>query len=76
MNVKRFLYYLSKITLLDEIVGFLYWLLGIYGIYVLMEYTINDTIRILFLAIYIIALVIVYFTLIRKIKNYFVALKK
>ena len=76
MNVKRFLYYLSKITLLDEIVGFLYWLLGIYGIYVLIDYTKNDAVRVLFLVIYILALVIVYFTLIRKIKNYFVAVKK
>lgn len=37
MRLKKWVYYLSKITLIDEVLGFVYWVLAIYGIFFLAD---------------------------------------
>lgn len=71
MNIKKIIYYTSKFTLLDEILGFLYWAFAIYGIYLIAESINNSTILIGVLFIYIVSIVIMYFTLLKKLKYFF-----
>jgi len=71
MKPKKLIYYISKFTLIDEVLGFLYWGLAIYGIFLVTGYINNQTILIVTLCIYITSVVIIYITLLKKIKIYF-----
>lgn len=71
MNVKKLIYYTSKLTLLDEILGFLYWAFAIYGIYLIAENINNSIVLMGMLFLYIILIVIIYFTLLKKVKLFF-----
>ena len=71
MNIKKIIYYISKFTLFDEILGFLYWVIAIYGIYLITESINHSIILIGVLFIYIVLIVLVYFTLLKKVKYFF-----
>ncbi len=71
MKPKNWVYYISKFTLIDEILGFIYWGLSIYGIFLITERIESQTVLIIMLCIYIISVVIIYITLLKKIKLYF-----
>lgn len=71
MKTKSLIYYISKFTLLDEILGFIYWGLAIYGIFFIADYIKNETVVIVALLIYIIFVAIMYITIVKKITLYF-----
>ena len=71
MQLKKIIYYASKFTLLDELIGFLYWAFSIYGIFLIIEYFNNEVLRIVSLSAYVLAIVIIYLTLLKKVKDYF-----
>jgi hypothetical protein len=71
MKIKNLVYYISKLTLLDEIIGFIYWALCIYGMFFISDYIKNQTVLIVALCIYIISVAIIYITILKKIKIYF-----
>ena len=71
MKPKNWVYYISKFTLLDELLSFLYWGLSIYGIYFIVGNVTNSIVLIVILCLYIVSMVIVYITLLKKIKYYF-----
>jgi hypothetical protein len=71
MSAKKWAYYLSKFTLLDELLGIVYWALSIYGIFLIIDSGYNGIAIIPILCIYIIVVVILYIYLIKKIKLYF-----
>jgi energy-converting hydrogenase Eha subunit C len=71
MSAKKWAYYFSKFTLLDELLGIVYWALSIYGIFLIIESGYSDIAVILILCVYIIVVVILYIFLIKKIKRYF-----
>jgi hypothetical protein len=71
MKLKRLIYYVSKFTLLDEILDFIYLGLAIYGIIVIPDYIKNETVVIVALLIYMILVAIIYITIVKKIKLYF-----
>lgn len=71
MKTKSLIYYISKFTLLDEILGFIYWGLAIYGILFIPDYIKNETVVIVALLIYIIFVAIMYITIVKKITLYF-----
>lgn len=71
MKPKDWIYYVSKFTLIDEVLGFLYWVLSLYGIYLIVENINSSPILILTLCVYIVSVVIIYITVLKKIKHYF-----
>jgi len=68
---KKIIYFISKIALLDELIGLIYWAFSIYGIFLIIEHSHNQTFRIIALILYILAIAIIYLTLLKKIKYYF-----
>ena len=75
MSLKKFAYYFSKFTLFDEFLGFIYWALSIYGIFLIVENTKSQMVMIAILCIYVMTVVILYIFLIKKIKLYFKGVK-
>lgn len=71
MQFKKIIYYVSKFTLIDEIVGFIYWALSIYGIFLIVENFDGGMVELVLLAGYIVGVVVVYLTIMKKIKIYF-----
>jgi hypothetical protein len=71
MKPKTIIYYLSKFTLIDEVLGFLYWAFAIYGIYLIVGSVNSSPILIGVLCVYVVAVVIVYMTLLKKVKTFF-----
>lgn len=71
MKPKDWMYYISKFTLIDEVLGFIYWALSIYGIYLIVENIKSSPILIATLCVYIISVVITYITVLKKMKQYF-----
>ena len=71
MSQKKFAYYLSKFTLLDEILGFTYWALAIYGMFLIAGYLKSQVAMISALFIYILIVVIFYIFILKKITRYF-----
>lgn len=69
--MKGIIYYLSKITLLDEILGFAYWALCIIGLILFMDAEIDGFWKILGTFIYIPLIVLVYMMVVKKVKTYF-----
>lgn len=71
MRLNKWLFYASRFTLIGEVLGFLYWALAIYGIFLIVD-RINSKVAItLALVVYIISVTIIYLFLIKKIKTFF-----
>lgn len=71
MIPKKWAYYLSKLTLIDEILGFIYWALAIYGMFLIAGYIKSQMAMISALFIYIITVAIFYIFILKKVKRYF-----
>jgi hypothetical protein len=71
MILKKWAYYFSKFTLIDEILGFIYWALVIYGVFLIVERIENQVAIIAALFIYIVTAAILYIFVIKKMKIYF-----
>lgn len=70
MRLKRWIYYISKISLIDEILGFIYWAISIYGIFLISSHLNSSTAMIAILFTYIILVVVFYIFIIKKIKTF------
>ncbi|KGK42244.1 hypothetical protein LH51_08305 [Nitrincola sp. A-D6] len=64
-------YYISKFTLIDEILGLLYWALAIYGIFVLLSYLSNKLVIGVVLCAYIVLVVFIYIYVLKKVTAFF-----
>ncbi|MBR0568226.1 hypothetical protein J5J83_19060 [Azoarcus sp. L1K30] len=69
MNRKSWIYLLARMTLIDEIAGFIYWAAVIYGIYLLAGWLNSPLLLAGVLAAYIVVAVIVYMTVVKKVKS-------
>ncbi|MGI5310441.1 hypothetical protein [Rheinheimera sp. WS51] len=70
MAPKKWTYYLSKLTLLDEILGFIYWALASYGIFLIAGYIESQIAMICAFLIYIITVAFFYIFISKKVKKY------
>ena len=71
MHKKKWVYYISRFTLIDEILGFLYWALAIYGIFVVTSQLSGKLVTGLFLFIYVFFVVLIYMYVIKRVVNFF-----
>lgn len=71
MSPKKWVYYLSKFTLIDEILGFIYWALAIYGIFLIVGYIKSQIAMISVLLIYIVTVAVFYIFILKRVKRYF-----
>ena len=71
MTPKKLAYYLSKITLLDEVLGFIYWAFAIYGIFLIAGYIKNQIAMISVIFIYIVTVTFFYIFILKRLKKYF-----
>ncbi|MET0064709.1 MAG: hypothetical protein ABW076_00015 [Candidatus Thiodiazotropha sp.] len=71
MKSNRWLYYISKFTLLDELLGFVYWALAIYGIFLLAGQLDSTLSMVAVIAPYIVIVTLFYLFIIKKIKSFF-----
>ncbi|PKM46527.1 MAG: hypothetical protein CVV05_02295 [Gammaproteobacteria bacterium HGW-Gammaproteobacteria-1] len=71
MKPQKWAYYISKFTLLDEILGFVYWALAVYGIFLIVGCIDNQVAIVATICVYVVSVVVVYFFLIKKIKMFF-----
>lgn len=72
MFIKKIIYYLSRLTLIDEILGFLYWALTVYGMFLIIDAVENKVMVTIILIFYILFLSIFYITVVKKIKKFFI----
>lgn len=72
MFIKKIIYYLSRLTLIDEILGFLYWALTVYGMFLIIDAVDNKVMVTIILIFYILFLSIFYITVVKKIKKFFI----
>lgn len=70
MKSKKWIYRISKITLADEILGFIYWALAIYGVFIISRNVSNNIIMAIILFSYIISVTAFYIFIIKKIKMF------
>ncbi|KGK42683.1 hypothetical protein LH51_05135 [Nitrincola sp. A-D6] len=71
MQKRKWAYYISKFTLIDEILGLLYWALAIYGIFVLLSYLSNTFVIGVVLCAYIVLVVVIYIYVLKKVTAFF-----
>ncbi|MET0090751.1 MAG: hypothetical protein ABW068_12195 [Candidatus Thiodiazotropha sp.] len=71
MNANKWLYFFSKFTLLDEILGFVYWALAIYGIFLIVGALNNPIVLVIVLGVYVVSVTLFYLFLSKKIKSLF-----
>ncbi|RAU16437.1 hypothetical protein DN062_18160 [Nitrincola tibetensis] len=71
MQKRKWAYYISKFTLIDEILGLLYWALAIYGIFVLLSYLSNKLVIGVVLCAYIVLVVVIYIYVLKKVTAFF-----
>ncbi|MET0027798.1 MAG: hypothetical protein ABW101_09185 [Candidatus Thiodiazotropha sp.] len=71
MNANKWLYFFSKFTLIDEILGFAYWALAIYGIFLIVGALNNAIVMVIVLGAYIVSVTLFYLFLSKKIKSFF-----
>ncbi len=71
MTFKKWLYYFSKFTFLDEILGFIYWAAALYGLFLITRNTGSSIELIFFIAIYVVVIVILYIFALKKITKFF-----
>lgn len=64
MNVKRGFYYLAKFTLLDELLGFIYWAIALLGLFELFSYfdttSLSPVITTTVVVLYVVLVTVVY----------------
>lgn len=70
MTGKKWLYYISKFTLIDEILGFVYWALAIYGLFVIVDYIESRIAIVGILLVYIIAVSVLYIFVVKRVKYF------
>ncbi len=66
---KKYLKLFIKFTLLDEIIGFIYWALIIYGIFLISNYISNSILLGMTLIIYVVLSALGYVLGLKKLKN-------
>ncbi len=71
MNAKKFAYYLSKFSLIDEVLGMAYWIMAIYGLFSIIRYVGNHIMMASLLIIYIVAVAVFYIFAAKRIKTFF-----
>jgi len=71
MKLKKFFRLLIKFTLLDELVGFIYWAAALYGLYLITNNGLGGVVLPASLIAYIILISIVYILFLKKIKKFF-----
>ena len=69
--MKRVVHCLSRITLLDEILGFAYWALCIVGLILFIDMEMAGFWKILGVGVYIPLIAVVYIAGVKKVKAYF-----
>ncbi|WP_426370103.1 hypothetical protein [Pseudocolwellia sp. HL-MZ7] len=72
MKLKNSLKALIKFTLLDDLVGFIYWVLALYGLFLISNNISGPIYLILSLVIYIVIIAMLYILFLKKLKRYFV----
>ncbi len=68
---KKYLRLFIKFTLLDEVIGFIYWAVIIYGIFLIFNYISNSVMLGINLIIYIVASAVVYIFGLKRLKVLF-----
>ena len=76
MGAKKIFYYITKIALLDEIVGILYWAFSLYGLYLIINHISEGFIKIAAIVVYILFVVVVYMMFLKKVSSYFRRIEK
>lgn len=76
MKQKKFFRLLIKFTLLDELVGFIYWALALYGLYLMANNISGSLFLAISLSIYIVIIAVVYILFLKKLKSYFKDVKE
>lgn len=71
MNKKKWFYYLSKFTLIDEILGFLYWATVVFGLFFIPGFFKSGLLTGLFFAVYIVTAVVVYMHVLKRVTSFF-----
>lgn len=71
MNKKKWFYYLSKLTLIDEILGFLYWAAVIFGLFFIPGVFESGLLTGLFFGVYIVMAVVVYMYVLKRVASFF-----
>jgi len=67
----KFLYYIMKFTLLDEIIGFIYWALVILGIFYVTSRNFGPALTIILCSSLVLASVAFYFYIIKRAQRFF-----
>ena len=70
MPLKKWVYYLSKFTLIDEVLGFIYWAFAIYSMFIITGYIKTQAIMMFALFIYIFVVSIFYIFILKRFKRY------
>jgi hypothetical protein len=70
MKLKKCIYYITKFTLIDQILGFMYWIFAIYGIFFLIEHISNKVLIAVTLCVYFISVILFYGFLYEKIYTF------
>ena len=70
MELRKIVYYFSKITLIDEILGFLYWALAILGILLIVDRIGANLTTIIVLVVYIPLVTVTYILLSKALKRH------
>lgn len=75
MNVKRGFYYLAKFTLLDELLGFIYWAIALLGLFELFSYFDTVALGIVItstsVVLYVVLVTVVYIYGLRRLVRFF-----
>lgn len=75
MNVKRGFYYLAKFTLLDELLGFIYWAIALLGLFELFSYfdttSLSTVITTTVVVLYVVLVTVVYIYGLRRLVRFF-----
>ncbi len=70
MAAKKWIYYIFKFTLINEILGFLYWALAIYGLFITAGCIETRMAMITILLVYIIAVATFYIFVVKRVKYF------
>lgn len=70
MNRKKWFYYLSKFTLIDEVMVFLYWATVVCGLFFIPGFFKSGLLTGLFFAVYIVMAVVVYMYVLKRVASF------
>lgn len=71
MKTRRVIYWVSKFTLLDELLGMLYWGLAIAGIFFLVEFAVPRNLVLILLPTYLVFVVVIYLAAVKRARACF-----